>query len=721
MCVWAGISAARTVVGRELQMVEGNSTVHFLPSVLVAENLSVELDATGKADEASAEETSGFEISSADLAFRLVDGRLTRLEEGTVKHRGGFKLVCGDRVIDATGFRIRAVPQKEGFQLSVLLANEDFVAFDLLNPRAIYDSEKKELALAAMDLHISVGGALRLGKPELAQKQIGSMSVYAKAEPIDGGGEVYFAEELAADGGGDMDVAISDLSSLSILGRSGTYPNGRNGLSMLTESCNVGDLEIPWNAPMQTTHPVIAMNLYRLKDGKFEQVGWSWLKHGFLATNSNGCVGGCQPAGTGSRLGVNCSDTYGTGNNGDRQYLGGRDEVNPFTGVWTCTNSYFSNFQNDCIRRRPSSGEFNGDSVTHRLEVPDADMANAGARYFYEAFYIHQNDVNTYNQIAWREASFSGTAPNWSISSVGGFQLGPAINNFGDMRSTAQPTTQGDAIVAVDVTDLGNGMWHYEYAVYNHNLDRQIRTFTIPIEAGANVQNVGFRDIDQNSANDWSSAYSNGAIVWSTGTFGSANPNPLKYASIFNFRFDANVPPASSTAMLGLFKPGSGTELAAVTRGPLVLDPVDAFQIVNGSITSGNEQSLEESDDDRLVLGPTPTGSRFGSGITADFTAPAGTISQIVFGVESRNSLLPSQANQTLELWNWNTGAWELLDTRSTSSSDARTLITVSTNAGRFVNSSTRQVRGRVVHTSLLGITGMRWTMSLDEVGIHFN
>ena len=34
-------------------------------------------------------------------------------------------------------------------------------------------------------------------------------------------------------------------------------------------------------------HPVIAQNIYRLKDGRFSQIGMSWLKHGWLSTNSS--------------------------------------------------------------------------------------------------------------------------------------------------------------------------------------------------------------------------------------------------------------------------------------------------------------------------------------------------------------------------------------------------------------------------------------------------
>ena len=76
--------------------------------------------------------------------------------------------------------------------------------------------------------------------------------------------------------------------------------------SRLQEVRNRGDSPLNWCdqasgcAPGAGTedHPVIAQNLYRLKDGRFEQIGMSWLKHGFTSTNST--TAGCTSASGGS-------------------------------------------------------------------------------------------------------------------------------------------------------------------------------------------------------------------------------------------------------------------------------------------------------------------------------------------------------------------------------------------------------------------------------------
>ena len=49
---------------------------------------------------------------------------------------------------------------------------------------------------------------------------------------------------------------------------------------------------------------------------------------------------------------------------------------------------------------------------------------------------------------------------------------------------------------------------------------------------------------------------------WSTATF-AANPNAnaLRWATLYNFWFDADAPPTSAVHSLELFKPGSPTSL----------------------------------------------------------------------------------------------------------------------------------------------------------------
>jgi hypothetical protein len=41
------------------------------------------------------------------------------------------------------------------------------------------------------------------------------------------------------------------------------------------------------------------------------------------------------------------------------------------------------------------------------------------------------------------------------------------------------------------------GVWHYEYALFNMNLDRAIQSFSGPLGTGVNVSNIGFHATPQ--------------------------------------------------------------------------------------------------------------------------------------------------------------------------------------------------------------------------------
>jgi hypothetical protein len=90
--------------------------------------------------------------------------------------------------------------------------------------------------------------------------------------------------------------------------------------------------------------------------------------------------------------------------------------------------------------------------------------------------------------------------------------------------------------------------------------------------------NIGFHDILYHSGEpyddtDWTATVERGdgrnSITWQTSTF-AENPdgNALRWGTLYNFRFDADFPPAITTATLGLFKPGSPDHYTTKVTGP---------------------------------------------------------------------------------------------------------------------------------------------------------
>jgi len=284
---------------------------------------------------------------------------------------------------------------------------------------------------------------------------------------------------------------------------------------------------------------------------------------------SNSLCTPCQNPSDGTFLGVGCSDTYDVGNNSNRSYLGPRNEVDAYNGIWDCTGSHFSGGQPDCVRRHGSAGHA---PLDHRLTAADADLANVGATYTYEARYILEGDGKPDNNWGYRLCTMSWNGTAWNFSTPGGSALveGPALAAWGDSSDAIDVAPDdGQLVLAVQTTNLGGGTWHYEYALLNLNSDRQIRSFSLPVLGVPNIANIGFHDNDIDATNDWQVTLEGDTIAWQTETF-AQNPNAhsLVFGYMYNFRFDAGTPPHSQNATLGIFKPGVGSTVVARTTGP---------------------------------------------------------------------------------------------------------------------------------------------------------
>ncbi len=375
-----------------------------------------------------------------------------------------------------------------------------------------------------------------------------------------------------------------------------------------TTACNVGDVELNW-CNLDTAfcnedqHPAIAQNMYRLLNGRFEQVGMSWVKHGFAAIDNQGCGLTCTNSGTQYLLGVGCSDVYSPNLNGSQRYLGPRSEVDPNTGLFPFPYNLHSN-------------EI-GDKPFKRLQVHSSDLMpalNGGARYFAEAHYVMSDDAadrNGNNNASTQEITIEG--PNeqghYIHDFVGGTIRGlPAIRAWADsdpsvVESDVQVPGEGLFILSGKATLLATGYWHYEYALYNMNSDRAADTFFVPLPPGAIVQNVGFHDVEYHSdepydGTDWGHSVAPAGITWATVPHATnTNANALRWSTLYNFRFETNVgpDPTPGTAVVGLFKPGTPESMDATALVPLfgVVDCNDNGTADDVDITLGTSQDCD--------------------------------------------------------------------------------------------------------------------------------
>lgn len=384
-----------------------------------------------------------------------------------------------------------------------------------------------------------------------------------------------------------------------------------HGYSVGTDSCNVGSVPLDWcddvnisnigcrtsTLPPSSTyhtlqattsdHPVIAQNLYRLRGGRFEQIGMSFLKHGFYATNVTraACTGDDgtgqpQPCTTppwgGTQLGVGCTDFYSASLNGGRP-MGRRSDVQG-AGAAHPVN--------------PVGGETN-DLYDQRIVVRESDLdpaQNDGALYWVEGHYIARDDARAghgLNNQSYRRALVSpGTFalsltdatvreqsalfawpdqdPWVEVVAVDKemFFLGEAADIPEGGTSHPDYTVTERFLAARRIAKLGTAMtpYHVEYAVQNINSDTAANHFAVDLGGPTSITNAGFTDIDHHSGepystDDWTVLIdeANGTITWQTDEFAAdPNANALRWGTTFTFWFDADTFPVAER--LGTFQ-----------------------------------------------------------------------------------------------------------------------------------------------------------------------
>ena len=409
------------------------------------------------------------------------------------------------------------------------------------------------------------------------------------------------------------------------------------GYSVGTNSCNIGSAPLDWCdqtsgcrettdewhpiAPATTSdHSVIAQNMYRLKDGRFTQIGFSFLKHGFLSLNTpdsdcawndggspnTSCIG--PPAG-GEQLGVGCTDFYSSGLNGSRP-MGRRSDVQ-VAGANHPPNG---------------AGGESDDDYDQRMVIPESYLdpaVNPGALYWVEGHYVVRDDAragNGLNNASHRQA-LVGPAPSLNLTLTG-----PTIRELPAIFAWQAVDPDVD-IVAVDkdtffvgeeadppvepgefypdytvterfwaarrVTFIGGPMpYHYEYVIYNLNSDTSASLFEVDLGQTATIGNVGFHGLPHHSGepydtSDWGITVDgpNGRVVWRAMNVG-ANTNALRWGTAFSFWFDSDVGPSPVNHRLGTFKDSGSLN---VPFGEVTLSSIfsDNFELGDPSAWTG--------------------------------------------------------------------------------------------------------------------------------------
>jgi hypothetical protein len=347
---------------------------------------------------------------------------------------------------------------------------------------------------------------------------------------------------------------------------------------------NVGSTDVPWIVKFSQPgpgnfqlapygidqHPFLVWNLYRVSNGVLQQIGVSGLKHAFTTVNTNcGCAGGAT-------LWVSCEDTYGVGTNNSTDSLGPRSELNPRTGIWRRCGSIFDT---NCDGTANGVPGFTGPADNRRMVVLETDLQTPGATYYFDSWYVVRDDVNIFNTMGYRQVSLSFNGSTWSFNPVTSLTLGATVDAWVNPAAPG-PNADNERIVhadgnltlAVRATDLGGGQWRYNYALMNHDFNRNISSFSVPLPSSAVVSNVTFADVDRDPATDWVGTATPGtSMKWSlpAPVPGQKKSPQLKWGTLYSFGFEANVAPSAvgaMTAHLGIWERGG--ELTVGIMGP---------------------------------------------------------------------------------------------------------------------------------------------------------
>ena len=477
------------------------------------------------------------------------------------------------------------------YELAVRDAQSGFTFFNIQGQHFNYDASDHSFGIDSGRLLLSAEFAAELGRPADADAVVGSVNASATMRPIEitqiENGDVKSDSMPPTQLGGDNgtnpgpDVIVGDITGLGQFESNGTQV----GLAIGTDSCNAGVVDLDWFALPSNDHPVIPQNLYRMSGGAtndrtFEQVGQSSMKHAFTALAGNTCGYGCNGV-SGAHLGSGCSDPYGSGLNAGPN-LGSRAWVNPFTGFYP---------RGDSQTPPNSHSGHNHSGVAHTIRVDTTDLnttLNVGASYYAEGQYVtpheyvwcqaHPTECNQFNNASYRKYVPAGTT-NFTFSASGPtVRMQPAINAWpGATIVQVRPVSNdGVAFIAYKITNPSAGVWHYEYAIYNMNLDRGIQSFILPKAPGVTLSSIGFHSPPQQpgwtfdgtfnnlgySNTPWTTDVLDAAVVWSSETFAqNQNANAVRWGTLYNIRFDANSAPVPASATIGFYKTGSAVSI----------------------------------------------------------------------------------------------------------------------------------------------------------------
>jgi len=148
---------------------------------------------------------------------------------------------------------------------------------------------------------------------------------------------------------------------------------------------------------------------------------------------------------------------------------------------------------------------------------------------------------------------------------------------------------------------------------------------------------------------------------------------------------------------------------------PLAVVPPDEYEIIRGELLAGGLDDLLESDDSHLVvkLGFVLSSAEPPVWLELTGVAPETTASEVRFVLEAgANS---AGLTQKISLYNYDTGAFEEVKTGVATTSDSVMEVSITDDAGRFVDPATGQMKARLTWKANGPVTVFPWQIAIDR------
>jgi choice-of-anchor B domain-containing protein len=173
------------------------------------------------------------------------------------------------------------------------------------------------------------------------------------------------------------------------------------------------------------------------------------------------------------------------------------------------------------------------------------------------------------------------------------------------------------------------------------------------------------------------------------------------------------------------FFPSGTVILSDIQSGLFIMDPSEAltreaapatYTITRGVALAGGLAQLKDSDGQTLDVRP---GAVFASGdmpLVVEFQAFSSTLNPkgLKFAVDCMASA--NNISQKMELFNFSSGLWELVDTRTATTFSTVAEYVVPGNRNQYVNTLTNAVRARASWKANGAVFGYPWVIKLDRV-----